>query len=76
MDPSLLAVLKDSPCIRTGECARLFGVSRKTVRRLANQGLLPHWRSPGNQRRFDRAFCERVAAEADGQETLPMEVQR
>jgi len=64
------------PSVRTGQCAVLLGVSRCVIIRLANEGRLPHWRSPGGQRRFPRALIEQVALELEGQETLPMEVAR
>jgi len=60
-------ILEGIPSIRIGECAALLGVSRCVVVRLANEGKLPHWRSPGGQRRFSRVLVERVAREADAQ---------
>ena len=54
---------RTDPGIRIGECSRLLQVSIRIIRRWTRQDLLPHWRSPGNQRRFSRAFIERVLEE-------------
>ena len=48
---ALLARLLD-PVLTLEETARILQVCPTTVRRYTNKGLLPHERSPGNQRRF------------------------
>ncbi len=46
--------------------ARLLGVSLATVRRWENEGLLPCWRTPGGQRRFDRVKLEEWVRAREG----------
>lgn len=41
--------------LRASEVARLFRVSRRTIQRWADDGKLPHGRTLGGQRVFDRA---------------------
>jgi excisionase family DNA binding protein len=41
-----------------GEVAGMFGVSVVTVGAWADQGRLPHFRTPGGQRRFWRKDVE------------------
>jgi DNA repair protein RadD len=41
--------------LKIGEAARYLGVSAASVRLWSNRGLLPAYRTPGGQRRFDRA---------------------
>lgn len=38
--------------LTSGEVAKIFRVSPKTVTRWANEGVLPHIRTPGGHRRF------------------------
>ena len=40
------------PLLTLGETAKILDVHPATVRRYANKGILPHIRTPGNQRRF------------------------
>ncbi|MGY6501608.1 MAG: helix-turn-helix domain-containing protein [Acidimicrobiales bacterium] len=40
------------------EVARLFGVTSEAVRNWADAGKLPHFKTPGGQRRFHRADVE------------------
>jgi excisionase family DNA binding protein len=40
------------PELTLEDTARVLGVCPMTVRRYTNKGLLPHHRTPGNQRRF------------------------
>jgi excisionase family DNA binding protein len=51
------------PPLTLEETARLLGVCPTTIRRYTNKGLLHHYRTPGNQRRFRLsdllAFLER-----------------
>jgi len=48
----------DDRPLSSGDVARIFGVSSVTVASWADQGLLPHFRTPGGQRRFRRADVE------------------
>jgi excisionase family DNA binding protein len=41
-----------------GQAAALLGASPATVRRWADDGFLPAYRTPGGQRRFDRREVE------------------
>ena len=50
--------LSDRP-LSPGEVAKLFGVSVTTVANWADEGLLPHFKTPGGQRRFRREDVER-----------------
>lgn len=56
-----------APGIGVGEAAAILGVCIGTVRNWADKGELPHWRTPGGQRRFERALIEWIAKEADKQ---------
>ena len=47
-----------------GEAARLLGVSVGTVRRWEREGKISAQRTPGGQRRFDRAEIERARSAA------------
>lgn len=47
-----------------GQVAALFGVHTSTVGDWAESGKLPHFRTPGGQRRFRREDVERLLAEA------------
>lgn len=49
--------------ITAGAAAEILGVSRESVRRYADAGLLPHHRTPGGTRRFRRSDVEALAAE-------------
>lgn len=42
------------------QVADLFSVSITTVGKWADEGKLPHFRTPGGQRRFHREDVERV----------------
>lgn len=42
-----------------GEVAAMFGVSVSAVSNWADEGRLPHFRTPGGQRRFRREDVER-----------------
>ncbi len=48
----------DEAPMTTGDVARVFGVSAVTVGTWADQGLLPHFRTPGGRRRFRRVEVE------------------
>jgi excisionase family DNA binding protein len=41
-----------NPTITLEEAAKIMGVCKATVRRYTSMGILPHYRTPGNQRRF------------------------
>lgn len=41
-----------NPTINLEEAAKIMGVCKATVRRYTSMGILPHYRTPGNQRRF------------------------
>lgn len=41
-----------------GQVADMFGVSVTTVADWADQGLIPHFKTPGGQRRFRREDIE------------------
>ncbi len=41
-----------NPTITLEEAAKIMGVCKATVRRYTAKGILPHYRTPGNQRRF------------------------
>ncbi|MBM3472988.1 MAG: helix-turn-helix domain-containing protein [Armatimonadetes bacterium] len=60
------------PHLSLQETAKLLGVCPTTVRRYTNRGLLAHYRTPGNQRRFRLsdvlAFMERQGIPAHGLE--------
>lgn len=44
--------------LTTADVAELFGVDVKTVARWANEGRLPHFRTPGGHARFWRRDLE------------------
>lgn len=44
--------------LKPGEAAQLLGVSRETMRRYIDLGLLEGIKTPGGQRRIDRASVE------------------
>ena len=47
--------------LTVGELARRSGVSVSAVHFWEREGLIHGWRSPGNQRRYERAALRRVA---------------
>ncbi|MGQ9732727.1 MAG: helix-turn-helix domain-containing protein, partial [Candidatus Zipacnadales bacterium] len=60
------------PHLSLQETAKLLDVCPTTVRRYTNRGLLAHYRTPGNQRRFRLSdvldFMERQGIPAHGLE--------
>jgi len=46
--------------IKPGEAAQLLGVSRDTIRRYIDLGLLEGIKTPGGQRRIDRDSVQNV----------------
>jgi excisionase family DNA binding protein len=59
------------PALSLEDTARVLNVCPATVRRYTNKGILAHFRTPGNQRRFRLsdvlAFMESQAAGAESQ---------
>lgn len=51
-----------SDLITPGEAAKLLGVSRETVRRYVDLGLVAGHRTPGGQRRIERSSVEQAIA--------------
>lgn len=51
----------DEP-LTTGQVAAIFGVTTTTVKRWADKGLLPHFRTPGAHYRFRRSDVEAFKA--------------
>lgn len=49
-----------SDYILPGEAADLLGVTRDTIRRYVDQGLLEGIKTPGGQRRIDRLSVQQV----------------
>lgn len=41
-----------NPTLSLDEVAKIVGVCKATIRRYTAKGVLPHYRTPGNQRRF------------------------
>jgi excisionase family DNA binding protein len=51
--------------LSVGETASILGASPASIRRWADQGFLPSYRTPGGQRRFDRDEVERLLERMD-----------
>lgn len=49
-----------------GQVADLFSVSLQTVSAWANEGLLPHFRTPGGKRRFPRSEIDAMLVAEGG----------
>lgn len=43
---------QDDPILEPGDVARMLGVNPRTVKRWADDGRLPSFRTPGGHRRF------------------------
>lgn len=54
----------EADLVPIGEVARIFGVTVATVRRWEREGKISAERTPGGQRRFDRAEIERARSAA------------
>lgn len=54
----------EADLVPIGEAARIFGVTVATVRRWEREGKISAQRTPGGQRRFNRAEIERVRSAA------------
>ena len=54
------------PVLTTGQVAELFGVTAQTVHAWTEAGKLPHFRTPGGQRRFRRSEVEALLEPVDG----------
>lgn len=50
----------EADLVPIGEAARIFGVTVATVRRWEREGKISAERTPGGQRRFNRAEIERA----------------
>lgn len=50
--------MRDERPLTSGQVAELFGVHTVTIGEWADQGKLPHFRTPGGQRRFWRSDIE------------------
>ncbi len=48
-----------SDLLTSGDVAQMFGVDVTTVGRWADEGRLPHFKTPGGNRRFRREDIER-----------------
>lgn len=48
-----------------GEAADMLGVTRDTIRRYVDQGLLAGIKTPGGQRRIDRQSIQQVLRPTD-----------
>lgn len=56
-----------SPLLTTREVAAYFRVDDATIRRWADDGRLPHFRTPGGRRRFYAAAIEQMTAQQASQ---------
>lgn len=54
----------EADLVPIGEAARIFGVTVATVRRWEREGKISAERTPGGQRRFNRAEIERARSAA------------
>ena len=54
----------EADLVPIGEVARIFGVTVATVRRWEREGKISAERTPGGQRRFNRAEIERARSAA------------
>lgn len=54
----------EADLVPIGEAARIFGVTVATVRRWEREGKISAQRTPGGQRRFNRAEIERARSAA------------
>lgn len=54
----------EADLVPIGEVARFFGVTVATVRRWEREGKISAQRTPGGQRRFNRAEIERARSAA------------
>jgi excisionase family DNA binding protein len=50
--------------LTTRAAAKVLGVHPDTLARWADDGKVPHWRTPGNQRRFRRSVIEALRGTA------------
>ena len=51
--------------LNTSQVARMLGVSRQTIRKWAEDGLIPHRRLLNGQLRYDPAEIERLREQQD-----------
>jgi excisionase family DNA binding protein len=56
-----------TPPLTTGDVAAIFAVTTTTVKRWADSGLLPHFKTPGGHYRFN---AEDVRALKDSSENV------
>jgi excisionase family DNA binding protein len=52
--------------VTSGEAAEIMGVSRSTIKRYVEAGLLPYRRLPSGHLRIKRADVERLAGKEEG----------
>ncbi len=73
--PQKIAPASGPAWLRVSDVAGLLGVSRNTVRRWSDDGVLTSYRSPGGHRRYlrDEVMAEIAARRTGGGEALPEE---
>lgn len=57
-----MGVPEDDRPLTSGQVAELFGVVPETVAVWADEGKLPHFKTPGGRRRFRRSDVEALIA--------------
>jgi len=60
--------MKTAATLTTTAAAALASVAPSTIKRWADEGVLPSWRTPGGHRRFKRIDVERVLREQSSSE--------
>lgn len=62
----MLLVASEARPYTPGQVADLFNVSIQSVAAWANEGLIPHFRTPKGKRRFPRAEIDALVAAQGG----------